>query len=150
MIREESKAKKKSLMICKNPNEGNIQDLLLPLKDKNIEDLPMSKQVNQKKKSKANTSRKNSVGKIVNQNHMINHDKENTQSINNSKMKNKEKTYKDIIKEKLLDEKISDKTQHSINIMYPKVRSDREKKKEQNRPLKIQNNANKLREKYIF
>lgn len=43
MIREESKAKKKSLMICKNPNEGNIQDLLLPLKDKNIEDLPMSK-----------------------------------------------------------------------------------------------------------
>lgn len=61
---------------------------------------------------------------------MINHDKENTQSINNSKMKNKEKTYKDIIKEKLLDEKISDKTQHSINIMYPKVRSDREKKKE--------------------
>lgn len=45
-------------------------------------------------------------------------------------MKNKEKAYKDIIKEKLLDDKISDKTQNSINIMYPKVRSDREKKKE--------------------
>jgi hypothetical protein len=49
MIREESKAKKKSTMICKNANEGNmgnmgnIHDLLLPLKDKNIEDLPMSK-----------------------------------------------------------------------------------------------------------
>ena len=80
---------------------------------------------------KANTSRKNSVGKIVNQNHMINHDKENTQSFNISKMKNKdkEKTYKDIIKEKLLDDKMQDKTQHSLNILYPKPRSDREKKK---------------------
>jgi hypothetical protein len=80
---------------------------------------------------KANTSRKNSVGKIVNQNHMINNDKENTQSFNISKMKNKdkEKTYKDIIKEKLLDDKMQDKTQHSLNILYPKPRSDREKKK---------------------
>jgi hypothetical protein len=129
MIREEGKNKKKTLMICKNVNEANVHDVLLPLKDKNIEDLPMSKEINHKKKSKANTSRKNSVGKIVNQNHMIHHDKENTQNINNSKMKNKEKTYKDIIKEKLLDEKIPDKTQHSINIMYPKARSDREKKK---------------------
>ncbi len=85
-------------MICKNVNEANVNDLLLPLKDKHIEDLPMSKEINHKKRSKANTSRKNSVGKIVNQNHMINHDKENTQNINNSKMKNKEKTYKDIIK----------------------------------------------------
>lgn len=91
----------------------------------------MSKEINQKKKVKANTSRKNSVGKIVNQNHMINHDKENTQSINTSKMKNrdKERTYKDIIKEKLLDDKMTEKTQHSLNVLYPKPRSDREKKK---------------------
>lgn len=91
--------------------------------------MPVSKEINQKRKIKANTSRKNSVGKIVNQNHMINHDKENTQSINNSKMKNKEKVYKDIIKEKLLEDKIQDKTQHSLNILYPKSRADREKKK---------------------
>jgi hypothetical protein len=66
--------------------------------------MPVSKEINQKRRAKANTSRKNSVGKIINQNHMINHDKENTQNINNSKMKNKEKekVYKDIIKEKLL------------------------------------------------
>jgi hypothetical protein len=44
-------------------------------------------------------------------------------------MKNKEKVYKDIIKEKLLDDKIQDKTQHSLNILYPKSKTDREKKK---------------------
>ena len=56
-----------------------------------------------KKKQKPQTSRKNSVGKIVNQNYVMNHkdDKENIH-INTSKMKNKEKVYKDIIKEKLL------------------------------------------------
>jgi hypothetical protein len=100
----------------------------MPLKKKNVEDFPFSKEINQKKKMKVNTSRKNSVGKVVNQNHMINHDKENkenTQSINNSKMKNKEKTYKDIIKEKLLDDKIQDKTQYSLNILYPKSKMER-------------------------
>lgn len=37
--------------------------------------------------------------------------------------------YKDIIKEKLLDDKIQEKTQHSLNILYPKSRTDRDKKR---------------------
>lgn len=109
----------------------------------------MSKEAHQKKKMKPNTSRKNSVGKIVSQNCTSKFedmkDKENTQCINSSKPKNKEKLYKDIIKEKLLDDKLQDKTQHSLNILFPKSRTDRDKKKEENRPLKLQNNANKLR-----
>lgn len=65
--------KKKSLMISKNINDAPHE--LLPLKERNLEELPVSKDANHKKKTKACTSRKNSVGKIVNQNHMLNHDK---------------------------------------------------------------------------
>jgi hypothetical protein len=64
--------------------------------------MPVNKDVC-KKKHKPQTSRKNSVGKIVNQNHIIacKDDKENVHC-NTSKIKNKEKIYKEIIKEKLL------------------------------------------------
>ena len=56
-----------------------------------------------RKKTKPSTSRKNSVGKIVNQNHIIHNneakDKENCASqLNGVKSKNKEKAYKEIIK----------------------------------------------------
>ena len=58
-------------------------------------------------------------------------------------MKNKEKTYKDIIKEKLLlDDKFPDKAPLSL-AMYQKSKTDR--RKDENRPLKIQGNASKLR-----
>ncbi len=44
---------------------------MLPLKRKVLEDLPVSKEIPMRKKTKPSTSRKNSVGKIVNQNHII-------------------------------------------------------------------------------
>ncbi len=35
--------------------------------------------------------------------------------------------------------------QNSLNLLFPKSKTDREKKKDENRPLKIISNANKLR-----
>ena len=67
-----------------------------PFKKKVIEELPVSKDIQIKKKNKAVSSRKTSVGKIVHQNG--GHSKEITQFHIASKIKNKEKTYKDIIK----------------------------------------------------
>ena len=76
---------------------------MLPLIRKVLEDLPISKEIPMRKKTKPSTSRKNSVGKIVNQNHIIHNneakDKENCASqLNGVKSKNKEKVYKEIIK----------------------------------------------------
>ena len=73
-------------------------------KRKVLEELPVSKEVPQRKKTKQ-SSRKNSVGKIVSQNYLREQrEKENSQVWVNSKPRNKEKAYKEIIKEKLLIE----------------------------------------------
>ena len=116
----------------------------LPPKRKPLEELPVSKDLPQRKKTKP-SSRKNSVGKIVHQNHnKQNKEKQNSQIWLNAKPKIKEKAYKDIIKEKLLiDEKFVDKVPLSLGLIPPKSRTDR--KKEESRPLKLQGNANKLR-----
>ena len=102
------------------------------------EDLPVSKDLPLRKRTKPNTSRKNSVGKIVSQ-QSHQGEKENLQQLNGScKMRAKEKLYKEMIKEKLLEERAG----------TAKVRTDRGRKEE--RPLKLLNNASKLREKYIY
>ena len=86
---------------------------LLPVKRKQVEDFPVSKDLPPRKKTKVPSNRKNSVGKIVHQNQNYfkeAKEKENVQLCLNSKPKTKEKAYKDIIKEKLLvEDKFIDK-----------------------------------------
>lgn len=55
-----------------NSHETMFEDIvMLPLKRKVLEDLPVSKEMPIRKKTKPSTSRKNSVGKIVNQHQII-------------------------------------------------------------------------------
>lgn len=44
---------------------------MLPLKRRPLEELPVSKELPLRKKTKPATSRKNSVGKIISQHHII-------------------------------------------------------------------------------
>lgn len=91
--------KKASTLNTKNLSHDIINDDLsmFPVKKRPLEEMPL------RKKTKPATSRKNSVGKIVSQ-HIMNHKegKENCSGHANGKVKPKEKTYKDIIKEKLI------------------------------------------------
>lgn len=70
-----NKKKHSTLVINKNINnsqEAVIDDIvMLPLKKKPLDDLPVSKEIPLRKKTKPATSRKNSVGKIVNQHQII-------------------------------------------------------------------------------
>ena len=60
-----------------NKNINNSQEVMfeeismLPLRRKPLDDLPVSKEIPLRKKTKPATSRKNSVGRIVNQHHII-------------------------------------------------------------------------------
>lgn len=83
-----------------------------------------------RKKTKPATSRKNSVGKIVSQ-HVLNQKdgKENCSGHANGKGKTKEKIYKDIIKEKLIEDKIYEKIHPALALLHPKSKTERDKKK---------------------
>ena len=105
-LKEDFFCKKKHTTISVSNNINNSHDLLLedismvPLRRK-VEDFPV-KEMPPRKKTKPSSSRKNSVGKIVNQHQALNQkevkEKEHSQLNLNSKPKGKEKLYKDIIK----------------------------------------------------
>ncbi len=61
---------------------------LFQIKKKVLEDLPVSKEIPPRKKTRPASSRKNSVGKIVSQHHILK-EKENNQNMPVSKMKGK-------------------------------------------------------------
>jgi hypothetical protein len=133
-LKDELFAKKKNTTLIVSKNISNCHDLafddlsMFPFKRKQLEDLPVSKEVPNRKKTKPATSRKNSVGKIVHQpcaQQKEAKDKENSQHIINSKPKAKEKAYKDIIKEKLLDDKFADKVPLSLSTAPSKAKTDR-------------------------
>ena len=90
--------------------------------------MPVNKEI-PRKKTKPASSRKTSVGKIIHQNHngKDQKEKENSMLTLNTKPKNKEKAYKDIIKEKLLDDKYPEKVLGLITPVHPKSRTDRRK-----------------------
>lgn len=77
MLKDEVFSKKKHSTMVVNKNTSNSHQamfediIMLPLKMKAFEELHVSKQVPIRKKTKPSTSRKNSVGKIVNQQHII-------------------------------------------------------------------------------
>lgn len=139
ILKEETFSRKKNSTTAISKNISNSHDIifeelaLLPLRRKPLEELPVSKELPLRKKTKPATSRKNSVGKIVSQ-HIINQkepkEKENCQNYGNGKAKAKEKAYKDIIKEKLIDEKCGEKGQLSLSLLHAKPKTDREKKRE--------------------